>query len=284
MHFKAVFKQTPTEHLTLIYARHGCIQANDLQAFEIDVCTSRMHSSEWPQSIWHWCMHFKAAFNQKTSEHLTLMYALQGCIQANDLRASDTDACTSRMYSSEWPQSIWHGYKHQGGGCARLHHPETTATSRSPERWATTTKWGWCMGSSKSASSTAQRQIWKMLYIYECSMCSKDCLNHVGLYQPVALSRLTESDSEWDQMQCAKQCQVSRFSLSQTMPASLCVHKLSQYVLCVWSLDAQSERTHKFIIQINGTAKSKILVFNFDLIYPETCFEKAVLSTDQHIM
>lgn len=123
-----------------------------------------------------------------------------------------------------------------------------------------------------------------MLYIYKCSICSKDCLSHVGLYQPLALSRLTESDSEWDQMQCAKQCQVSRFSLSQTMPASLRVHKLSQHVLRVWSLDARSERTHKFIIQINGTAKSKILVFNFDLIYPETCFEKAVLSTDQHIM
>ena len=41
-------------------------------------------------------MHFKDVFKQMTSEHLTLMYALQGCIQVNDLRASDTDISTKK--------------------------------------------------------------------------------------------------------------------------------------------------------------------------------------------
>ena len=36
-------------------------------------------------------------FKQTPSEHLTLMYALHGCIQANDLQAFEIDVCTSRM-------------------------------------------------------------------------------------------------------------------------------------------------------------------------------------------
>ena len=91
-------------------ALQGGIQANDLRACDADVCTPRMCSSEWPWSIWHWCMHFKGTFERMTSECLTLMYALQGYTKANDLRTFEIDGCTSRLYSSKHPQSIWYWF------------------------------------------------------------------------------------------------------------------------------------------------------------------------------